>query len=81
MEQKRINKKIALLRIVLPAVARANSPELQNQISKLKTFKKANKTTVIIHDATWVCPCCLEDNSGAHYCKRCGVYPKFELND
>ncbi len=52
-----------------------------NQNIKKSSFKKCNKTTVIIRDESWVCPCCNHDNFGAHYCTVCGVYPKFKLQD
>lgn len=55
--------------------------DLINKKIKPSTFEKCNKMTVIIRDESWVCPCCNHDNYGAHFCKVCGVYPKFKLED
>jgi len=48
---------------------------------KPSTFEKCNKMTINIRDESWICPCCNHDNFGAHFCKVCGVYPKFKLED
>ncbi len=52
-----------------------------NKKIKPSSFEKCNKMTLTIRDESWVCPCCNNDNSGAHFCKVCGVYPKFKLED
>ena len=45
------------------------------------SFEQCNKMTVTIQNEAWICPCCNHDNSGAHFCAVCGVYPKFKLED
>ena len=52
-----------------------------NNPGKSVSFKKGNRTTVYIRNYKWVCPCCKLENQGPHYCKQCGVYPKFKLID
>ncbi len=60
----------------------ANSKfDLINKKIKPSSFEKCNNMTVTIRDESWVCPCCNHDNSSAHFCKVCGVYPKFKLED
>lgn len=67
--------------VFLPLAAMRNTSEFDDEVSKNGSFNKNNKKTVYIKDESWVCPCCLQDNVGPHYCKRCGVYPKFKLID
>ncbi len=55
--------------------------DLINKKIKPSSFEKCNKMIITIRDESWVCPCCNNDNSGAHFCKVCGVYPKFKLED
>ena len=52
-----------------------------NKKLKESSFQQFNKMTVTIKTESWVCPCCNHDNYGAHFCKVCGVYPKFKLED
>ncbi len=52
-----------------------------NKKIKLSTFEKCNKMTISIRNESWICPCCNNDNSGAHFCTVCGVYPKFKLEE
>ena len=66
---------------VLPLLMQMNTSEFEGDIQKNGSFDKNNKKTVYIRDESWVCPCCLQDNVGPHYCKRCGVYPQFKLID
>ena len=77
-------KKTSDLRLLGPLIgglAMMNTTEFDNDIHKNGSFNKNNKKTVYIRSESWVCPCCLKDNSGPHYCTRCGVYPNFKLID
>lgn len=79
--KKKNNTLRAVAAAILPTAAMMNTSEFDDEISKIGSFNENNRKTVYIRDELWVCPCCLQDNSGPHYCKRCGVYPKFKLMD
>lgn len=81
LKKKKRRSSVYALGTLAGGLAMMNTSEFDDEIPKNGSFNKNNKKTVYIRSESWVCPCCLKDNSGAHYCTRCGVYPNFKLID